>query len=35
MRVRDRAEGEPVEIEGCPDKEKAKAGWGEKRDRFF
>lgn len=24
-----------VEIEGCSDKEKAKAGWGEKRERFL
>ena len=35
MRVRDRAEGERAEIEGCSDKEKAKAGWGEKRESFL
>ena len=35
MRVRDRAEGEQVEIESCSDKEKAKPGWGEKRERFL
>lgn len=33
--MRARAEGEGVEIESCSDKEKAKAGWGEKRERFL
>lgn len=35
MRVRDRAEGERVEIESRSDKEKAKADWGEQRERFL
>ena len=34
MRVRDRA-GEQVESESCSDKETAKAGWGERRERFL